>query len=527
MSDIVLISKKVLLLNSLSGIFSHIVNLTVLVWLQQYLLKRISASEYSLYPVMISALILLYMLRMVFTGGVARFATEAYARGDERGVTQVTSTMCVITAGAAFLIALGGLFFVRYLDRILTIPSPLLWDARAMAVLMLFSFVIQLALSPLEVGLQVTQRFVLLNAVRTGANFLRVGLLFALLFGVSTRVLWVVAAAESANLAGFLVTMVLSRRAVPSLRFSLGEVKRGRARELVSFGSWSFVCQLAYRIITSADPLILNKLAAPLDVTCYHLGSLFRKHIHNAIQVMTQPVVPALTAMHAREKRDLIGKTYLRYGRYYIWAFMAVALPVIVFSREFVRLYVGEKYQLASTIMILMLTESVLFLGNFMLFSLAVATGRIKALALPVVILQFVNLALTLYLVGVLKLGAVGAALSTFIITAVSGTFVEVPLGLRLSGIGFRTWVKRTCIPGYMPAAAAAAVLAAVKFAFPPASWFSLVGWSVLGGAVYLAVLFTFALREEDRNDIARILKRVAGYFRPRAVEVPETVSER
>lgn len=56
MNSRVEISKRLVLINSGSSVLAHLVNISILLWLHQYLLRRISPEEYSLYPVIVSTL---------------------------------------------------------------------------------------------------------------------------------------------------------------------------------------------------------------------------------------------------------------------------------------------------------------------------------------------------------------------------------------------------------------------------------------------------------------------------------------
>lgn len=96
------ISKQLVLVNAASSVVVRVVNISVLVWLQQYLLKRISAEKYALYPVLGAAIVFLPLLMGVLTSGLGRYIVEAYAKGDERGVTQIVSTMFLLTSVGIF-----------------------------------------------------------------------------------------------------------------------------------------------------------------------------------------------------------------------------------------------------------------------------------------------------------------------------------------------------------------------------------------------------------------------------------------
>lgn len=507
------LDRKLLVINSVSGIVAKVIHLTVLVWLQQYLLARISTDEYALYPVIMAIMVFVYMVRIVFTSGLSRFTTEAFARKDDEEITRISSSMFVVTVGiAALLLAAGGVA-AWFGDHILNVSAAHALDARLMMGIAVVSIVVQVAASPFEVGLYARQRFVAINVIEVLTVALRIVLLFTLLFGVSTRVIWVSVATETATVCGVLARVVLSRRAIPAIRFRLSAVNRSTAGRVGSFGSWTLLGQVAYRIVTSADPIILNRLATPLDVTCFHLGNLLNTHLHSFIQTMAQPLVPAVTSLHAVGDHRRVAAAYLRYGRYYPWAFLMAAVPVVVFRRELVTLYVGADYLMAAIVILILLTESVLCLSNFMLYTLAVARGEMKSLAVRTVIMQVLNLGLTLYLVGVQHMGAVGSALSTFIIHQIGGAIFEIPLGLRLARVPFRQWVAESVAPGYIPALVTLGALEGARHVLQPTGVVG-IGLVCAGGAVvYLAVLGGFCLREGDRGDLAAAIARVRTRF--------------
>jgi hypothetical protein len=87
------ISKRLVLINTASGILAKAINVSVVLWLHQYLLRRISPEEYSLLPLLMSIIVLLPLVTSILTAGLGRFVLTAYAQGDDGGVTQIVSTM--------------------------------------------------------------------------------------------------------------------------------------------------------------------------------------------------------------------------------------------------------------------------------------------------------------------------------------------------------------------------------------------------------------------------------------------------
>ena len=192
-------AKQRLMVNSASGLVERFANLAVQIWLYQYLIKRISPAEYSLYPVVTALLVFVPPLLAVLTSGLGRDTVEAHARNDDHRVTEITSTIFPVLLAAAIGLALLALVAAKYLGSILKIAAQDLSEARLMVLLLFGSLSLRLIQVPFGVGLYVREKFVLLNGLNIAYTIIRVGLLFGLLLGAGPRVLWVVVASVGSD----------------------------------------------------------------------------------------------------------------------------------------------------------------------------------------------------------------------------------------------------------------------------------------------------------------------------------------
>ena len=199
-SERVAISKKVVAINFVGSAIAQVLSITVLFWLQRHLILEISKEEYAILPVLYAVMAFTPLATVVLTGGIGRYITEAYAKGDDAGVTRICSTMFPIlsAAGVAFLAA--GWLFAWKIDLVLNIPPERVRDAQVMMALLILTAALRLPAAPFSVGFFVRQRFILQNLINIGATLFRIAVLFALIFGVSTRVLWVITATAAMDI---------------------------------------------------------------------------------------------------------------------------------------------------------------------------------------------------------------------------------------------------------------------------------------------------------------------------------------
>ena len=507
------ISKRLVFINSASAVATRVLSLTVLLWLQQYLLDRISPEEYSLYPVIMSVMMFAPLGSTILTSGLARYIVEAYACGDDRKVTGiVTSMFPYLLLGGVILLG-AGLVFSWNIDHILTITPDRIWDARIMMGLLIFFAALRLVFAPFGVGLYVRQKFVLFNLIQLGTEILRIVFLFLLLFGVSTRVLWVVVAAVVSSLFNLITITVVSRRLIPTLRLDWSTFERKAAKDVISFGSWNFLGRVAHAINTSAAPIILNKLATALDVTCFHLGAMFYRQVFQGWSLVSNPLQPALTAMHSIGSPERLKEAYLRGNRYGLWLVMFPTVPLLVFRKEFIMAYVGSEFIQAATVVGLLLACLPFTFVNVMMWKVAEAKAEMRAVAWRSLTNQVLNLSLTLYLVGRLGMGATGAALSSLIIAAVANPVLNYPIGLKLVGVSFKRWAKETVWLGIAPGMGSAVICLGLRMFFQPTAWASLGAFTALACGVYAFILAFYCFGDYEQEGLRKLIDHISDLF--------------
>ena len=509
------LSKRVVLVNSASSAASILLNLTVIVWLQQYLLRRISAEEYSLLPVVMSIMAFAPLLTTVLSGGIGRYITSAYARGDDEEVTRICSTMFpLLMLGSLGVLGIGGLCAL-YIDRLLTIGPEQVGDARLMLSILVLSAAVRLPCTLLGNGFVVRQLLMLQDLIEVGSQLVRVVVLFALLFGVSTRVLWVVVASVTGELVSFAVGTPISMRLLPSLRVRWRSIRWSLARELISYGGWTLVTRVAETLRLALDPLILNEFARSLDVATFQVAGMAPRTLPMLVIPLARPFIPVLAALHATADWDRLRSTFLRTSRYHSWVILTFAIPGTAFSRELMLLYVGEAYAAAGTVMSILLVVPVLDALNALGPASLAAAGEVRPYAIRQVAVQLSSSALSILLVVFLGWGAVGSAMAIAIAAGALVTSLVWPLSWRVSHADARSWLREVLLPVALPTLPSVLLCLVVKHVFGITTWIGLLGWSGVSAVLYLGLVAIFALRAEDRQDLATAIRYVWDRAKP------------
>lgn len=505
----IVISKKLVFINSASSVVTRVTNITVLIWLQQYLLKRITTEEYAIYPVVMALMMLVPLFTMFLTSGIGRFITESYAQNDEKRVTSIATTMFILLSGASLLILFLGGFAVWKIDRLIDVLPDRVTDAQIMMGLMVLLTALQLLFSVFNVGFFVRQKFLMQNVIELGLQLLRLILLFTFLFGISTRVLWVVLANVISGIVQLGIIFVISKKLVPALRIQFNTVDWSIARKIITFNSWNLLASLGGYLRMTLNPLMLNQLATPLDVTCYHIGSLPLKHIYAFGENVTSSLSPVLIAMHATNEHHRLRKNFIRLGKYGLWIVMFIATPLMVNHKVLVCLYLGNKFSVVGIVMFLQLAFLPISYGRFMLPKIAYASNRIRSLALRTSVLNILILIGNLYWVHK-GYGAFGMALSTFFIALTCEIVLIWPLINNILGIKIIEWLKKTVIVGLLPAIASASAMIVLNLFIVINNWSTFFACISIGSVNYMIFVF-LCIDDYDRNIAVKMLKSLKG----------------
>ncbi len=505
----VVVSKRLVAINSASSLLAKIVNMTVLLWMYQYLLSRLSAAEFAVLPVVTSLIVFAPLFFSMFTSGISRFVVEAYAKGEFAKVTGIVSSIFPLLACSGVVFVAVGTVFALNIDKVLNIPLGSVDDSQIMMLLLVLNFTVQMLALPFLSGFHVQQRFVELNLIGILRDLLRICLLLVLLLGIGPQVIWVVVATVISETSYSVFTVLRARRILPQLRLDLSLFSWRQARQLTGFGLWTTLGRLGNMMYTNAATILLNIYGTPVDVTSYHIGATFFRQIDGTVGLAAQPLQPALTAMHALDDRKRLGNTVLRGGRYALWVTLLVATPLAFFADVFIGLYLPDGYDTASMVIVFFMVIFPFTAPTALLAMTAMATAHVRAFFLPAFLFQLAGMVLMVLALRYTDLGAIGVTLSLTAITVASQLLYYWPLATRIVQITPRQFMSSLLWPGVIPAIAAAAAALLLRLFALPDTWSELVLAGAVCVAVYAIALVSLALTGPERDAMFKLLAKV------------------
>ena len=406
-------SSRRLAVNSIAAVSSEILGMIALLWVNQFLLRRIGAEEYALVPVVTSLMFFGEFLRTIFTSGLARFMVEEDTRGNDAGVTRIASSMIPVLGLVALFFGLLGALAVWKIDRVITVDPANIGSARLMLGLMVATFCLSIATMPLSAGLYVKMRFVEHYLVDLSMEMLRIALLLGLLFGIGPEARWVTVALCISGITGIVIWLVYTRAILPSARFEASAVSLDCVKTLLSFSMWTSVQSFTQFVQSAAPALLLNRHGTAIDVSSFYLGNLPNLQIQKLVQVVAVASTAELTALYATKGEAALRPLYYTGGRYFLWGSLFLVPPLVAFSEQLITLYVGGEFLQAALVMVVVFAIYPFSFASSMYHRIAYAVGRIRAYNMYSVLLSLA--ALAFIYVFVVEVGEGGGRCSVWI----------------------------------------------------------------------------------------------------------------
>ena len=270
---------------------------------------------------------------------------------------------------------------------------------------------------------------------------------------------------------------------------------------------------LGAMITNSSDALVLNRFATPIDVDSFQLASVPDNQIKSTLAKMAVPLAPHMVALYTSGGPVALQGLFIRGNRYILWGTLLMATPLIVFRHQFWSIYLGPKLEVYPAVPMVMLLLSARYWTDLpicLIGHVSYAMNRMRTLALLTVASAVSNLAITIYFVHSLHMGAVGSALGTLIAAAFWSVCVMWAFSLKLLGMEFGPWFKAVVWRGVLPSVVAGLFAWAWRYWIEPSSIVAFLLATVLVASVYLLSILLFCLDDQERRELKQLSAKLS-----------------
>lgn len=298
----------------------------------------------------------------IFDVGLGRATTkyvaEALGQDNKDQVPRLVWTAVVIQGifgliGALVLIGITWLF----LGNILNVPKELLKEASATFYIIALGLPLVLVSSSFSGLLEATQRFDLLNAIKTPSSILTfllplIGIFLGFkLPGIVTLIL-------VSRLVVLMVLVAFGFRVIPKLcEFSISLALLPR---LFAYGGWITVTSVVGPMLVYLDRFLIAFLLSVASVTYYTIPYEAVTRLWIIPISLTMSLFPAFSALEVIGDRKKIEKFFARSVKYVLLLLCPIVLLLVLFAQPILQLWLGIDFAMQSKVVLQILALGVM-----------------------------------------------------------------------------------------------------------------------------------------------------------------------
>lgn len=465
--------------------------------LTPFILDRLGAVSYGLWILVGSVVAYGSLLDLGVAGAVIKYIAEHHAKGEiASGRGLVATALCLYSVLGLIVIALSAAI-ASVLPYLFNVPSTERETATWLVLIMGFGIGISIpCVTPIAV-LKGLQRFDLSGLISaTGTLLSAAGIVVVLLLGGG--VLGIAAVGIFVTLAMQVPSIWLINRIAPELRFGWGGASRRLVRTVLSFSSPLFVMDVAGRLQTKTDEVVIGALLPVSFITPYSLA----RRLSEVAQVLTDQfmkvLLPLASELHAENDQVRLRSVYITGTRLTLAIFLPVGCALVILARPILTVWVGAAYADYAHLVTILTLASLIDTSQWPAISILQGMARHRPLALISVGTGLANLALSVALVQ--SLGLTGVALGTLLPTTIACLGLVLPYSMHVIGVSTTQVVKEVFLPAMLPAIPATIVLYALQQAIEPSSLLSIMVVAGIGFLVYVVGYFNWGASEVERQ---------------------------
>jgi O-antigen/teichoic acid export membrane protein len=413
--------------NMISRSARHFVSALVGFILIPMFTKYLGAAQYGVWVLAQSVVSYLSLLEFGLTTTLTRHLAAAKATGDYNQANRILGQLATMMWGVGFLITLGAIIGSLLLPHIFKLEPD---QAR----LFQWAFLligIQAALGVItniwEGAMGAAEDYHVLNGLYIFAALARLAYSVVLL-KLGYGLLALLCAQFVVIGIVWLLDHLYMKWRYPQLSFRPRWFGWKEAKPLAKFSGAVFLSHIAGLLANDTDKVIAGIFLGPTAVAVYQVGyklyDLARTLFANSVGVL----MPTAAALFARDEQERLQQMICQVSSVIVGIVAAIYIPLIFYGGDFIRLWVGPKFDLSAVVLIWLSVGILITAHNRVLGSVFWGVGDWKITTYSTLIYAISNVVVSLLLC--LRWGLVGIAAGT--------TFTLIPITFWFTSYAMR-----------------------------------------------------------------------------------------
>lgn len=477
-----------------------------------FMIRTLGKSEYGLYNTVASVISSLSVLSLGFGSSYVRFFSRLKAQNRKEDVARLNGmflTIFLLIGG----VALGcGLYLSNHLEYVFKqglTPSELV-TAKTLMRILTVNLAVSFPASVFTSIITANEQFIVQKSLVLVKQVVSPLVCIPLLLMGYASVGLVVSTVIIALIADGCTIWFCFRRL--DTKFTFRHFPKETFRELLAFSSFIAINMIVDQINLNIDKILLGRFCGTGAVAVYSAGYSLYVHYHAFSTSIANVFTPRVHHIWSDEtkseaERDaILSGLFGRIGRIQFIILWLVCSGLILFGRQFIRLWAGNGYENAYYVVLLLAVSAIVPLSQNVGIEVQRAKNKHQFRAILYAIMAVINLILSIYLCQLY--GEIGSALGTAISFVVANSLIMDIFYHKVLGLNLTLYWKQCgrVVIGSLPAIAGGLLLCRSMNTFRV---IPLLISIVIYAGLYLVCLYGIMLEREERQAVQNMGRKI------------------
>lgn len=480
-------------------------NVTIGLFLVPFYIDSLGVAGYAVIPLVSSLTNYVNLVVQSLNISASRYLTIDLQRKEFKKANVTFNTTLFGMLGIILLMLPLAVIISYYAPWFFEIPDNQNEATKILFIGVISAFLVQAWSSNFGVSLFAYNRLDLQNLINAINILVQVGLIILLFNLFSPNLIYIGVAYLIGAIVASITTIFFSHKINPHLKVNIRNFHKSKVKEITGMSSWVIINQIGTLLFVQIDLIVVTKLFGTLIGGEYSIVLTWSILLRTIAGLLVGILTPVILTYYANDQIDEIvnlSKCAVKLTGY------AMALPIgyiCGFAPQLLSLWVGPEFAKLSPLMLLMLSHLVINLPVMPLFAINVAYNKVRVPGVVTLYMGIGNFLLAIILSSFTGWGYYGVAAAGAIMLTLKNAFFIPWYATKVLGISKTKFINPT-FSGVLPMIMMFGVSHMMMDWFQISGFLALVVCGVILTAIYLPVVWSFGLKQSERQLLESII---------------------
>jgi O-antigen/teichoic acid export membrane protein len=373
--------------NVFYGFLAKIITFASNFFFLAYVIRKLGTEAYGLVALAVSTVMLISLVQLGGSTGVAKKLTALTAKGDNKEFGRYFSASAAIYGGIGALVFLIVLLVTTLFWSALRVPDAFALEGRFVLAAVGVAAVLSCVSTPLTACFQAAHRIDVFEKIQVTSLLTRMTATVAWfeLFGASPGAYAVLLLIDRVVQTGLVWWWV--RRNLPAARFKIASITQTVIKDLIGFNVQVMAIIGSYLIFLQTPAILLQRSYGLEAVAMYGIAINIHNMLRGLFVVGLNAIRPLVISLEARGDREQTKSVFLLSGKLFIGVSGLVWVGMLLFGQPFLMLWLGKDMPPLTQGLPILMAAFAMGLAAMPGEAVLMAMGRIKATSIAGVVM--------------------------------------------------------------------------------------------------------------------------------------------